>query len=78
MLHERLKLHLDTHEVLILSGGVSMGKFDLVPAALAACGVRQVFHKVAQRPGKPFWFGAGPRGKPCSPCPAIRFRRWCA
>jgi molybdopterin molybdotransferase len=62
VLHERLKLHLDSYEVLILSGGVSMGKFDLVPAALAACGVRQVFHKVAQRPGKPFWFGAGPHG----------------
>ena len=62
VLHERLKQHLDTYEVLILSGGVSMGKFDLVPAALAACGVRQVFHKVAQRPGKPFWFGAGPQG----------------
>jgi molybdopterin molybdotransferase len=62
VLHERLKQHLDTYEVLILSGGVSMGKFDLVPAALAGCGVRQVFHKVAQRPGKPFWFGAGPHG----------------
>jgi molybdopterin molybdotransferase len=39
-----------------------MGKFDLVPAALEACGVRQVFHKVAQRPGKPFWFGMSPTG----------------
>ncbi|MET0280668.1 MAG: molybdopterin molybdotransferase MoeA [Steroidobacteraceae bacterium] len=61
-LAERLKEHLQNYEVLILSGGVSMGKFDLVPAALAACGVKQVFHKVAQRPGKPFWFGVGPRG----------------
>lgn len=58
----RLRDHLGTHEVLILSGGVSMGKFDLVPKALAACGVRQVFHKVAQRPGKPLWFGTGPGG----------------
>ena len=62
ILEERLKLHLDSYEMLILSGGVSMGRFDLVPAALAACGVRQVFHKVAQRPGKPFWFGVGPTG----------------
>jgi molybdopterin molybdotransferase len=62
VLQERLKLHLDSYEMLILSGGVSMGRFDLVPAALAACGVRQVFHKVAQRPGKPFWFGVGPTG----------------
>jgi molybdopterin molybdotransferase len=41
---------------------VSMGKFDLVPQALADCGVRQVFHRVAQRPGKPFWFGISPGG----------------
>jgi molybdopterin molybdotransferase len=62
VLHARLKEHLQSYEVLILTGGVSMGKFDLVPAALAACGVRQVFHKVAQRPGKPFWFGMSPTG----------------
>jgi molybdopterin molybdotransferase len=58
----RLGEHLQSYEVLILSGGVSMGKFDLVPKALEACGVRQVFHKVAQRPGKPFWFGMSASG----------------
>ncbi len=58
----RLREHLHSYEVLILSGGVSMGKFDLVPAALTACGVKQIFHKVAQRPGKPFWFGMAPTG----------------
>jgi molybdopterin molybdotransferase len=62
ILHTRLKEHLQSYEVLILCGGVSMGKFDLVPAALAACGVKQVFHKIAQRPGKPFWFGVSPTG----------------
>jgi molybdopterin molybdotransferase len=62
ILQPRLKQHLDTYDVLILSGGVSMGKFDLVPAALTACGVQQVFHKIAQRPGKPFWFGMAPSG----------------
>jgi len=61
-LHERLEFHLKTHDVLVLSGGVSMGKFDLVPKALEALGVRAVFHKVAQRPGKPLWFGVGPTG----------------
>jgi molybdopterin molybdotransferase len=61
-LQTTLKQHLQSYDVLILSGGVSMGKFDLVPAALAACGVREVFHKVAQRPGKPFWFGISPTG----------------
>jgi len=62
VLHERLKQHLDSYEVLILSGGVSMGKLVLVPAALAACGVQQVFHRIAQRPGKPMWFGIAANG----------------
>ncbi len=61
-LRERLAFHLKTHDVLVLSGGVSMGKFDLVPGVLEELGVRPVFHKVAQRPGKPLWFGIGPRG----------------
>jgi molybdopterin molybdotransferase len=61
-LKRRLKFHLDTHDVLVLSGGVSMGRFDLVPRALEELGVRQVFHKVAQRPGKPLWFGVAGSG----------------
>jgi molybdopterin molybdotransferase len=61
-LKQRLKLHLDTHDVVILSGGVSMGKFDLVPRALEELGVQAVFHRVAQRPGKPLWFGVAPSG----------------
>ncbi|MCY7327579.1 MAG: molybdopterin molybdotransferase MoeA, partial [Saprospiraceae bacterium] len=50
-------------DVILLSGGVSMGKFDYIPQALAAAGVQMHFHKVRQRPGKPFWFGTfGERG----------------
>ncbi|HWG69567.1 MAG TPA: molybdopterin molybdotransferase MoeA [Steroidobacteraceae bacterium] len=60
---ERLALHLTTHEVVILSGGVSMGKFDLVPKVLEQLGVHEVFHKIAQRPGRPMWFGIGPQGQ---------------
>jgi molybdopterin molybdotransferase len=60
----RLAAHLAAHDALVLSGGVSAGRFDHVPAALEAAGVRRVFHKVAQRPGKPFWFGIGPGGQP--------------
>jgi molybdopterin molybdotransferase len=62
-LRQRLALHLATHDVLVMSGGVSMGKFDLVPKVLAQLGVREIFHKVAQRPGKPMWFGIGPSGQ---------------
>ena len=61
-LTERLGFHLRTHDVLILSGGVSMGKLDLVPKVLATLGVDLVFHHVAQRPGKPMWFGVSQSG----------------
>lgn len=59
----RLRAHLDAHDVLILSGGVSMGRFDYIPQVLQELGVRVVFHKVAQRPGKPLWFGVGAGGQ---------------
>ena len=62
-LRERLGRHLRTHEVLVLSGGVSMGKFDLVPQALEALGVQCLLHGVAQRPGRPMWFGTTPEGR---------------
>jgi molybdopterin molybdotransferase len=55
---------LANNDVLILSGGVSAGKFDHVPGVLAELGVRRIFHKVAQRPGKPLWFGVTSTGKP--------------
>jgi molybdopterin molybdotransferase len=44
-------------DILILSGGVSAGAKDFVPDVLAELGVKQVFHKVQIRPGKPIWFG---------------------
>lgn len=44
-------------DMLILSGGVSAGVLDLVPSVLAELGVREVFHKVSVKPGKPVWFG---------------------
>ena len=61
-LTERLGFHLRTHDVLILSGGVSMGKLDLVPKVLEKLGVSLVFHHIAQRPGKPMWFGVSQSG----------------
>ena len=57
-LEETLRAALDTCDVLVTTGGVSMGKYDLVGAALEAIGVEPVFHKVAIKPGKPLWFGA--------------------
>jgi molybdopterin molybdotransferase len=44
-------------DLLILSGGVSKGKFDYVPELLEELGVQCIFHKIKQKPGKPMWFG---------------------
>ena len=62
-LERRIGQHLDEADVLVLSGGVSMGKADYVPEVLATLGVELIFHKVAQRPGKPMWFGMAPGNK---------------
>ena len=50
-------------DVLVLSGGVSMGKADFVPDVLRTLDVERVFHRISQRPGKPMWFGTGPAGQ---------------
>jgi len=51
-------------DVVVLTGGVSKGKFDFLPEELDRQGVRKIFHGVAQRPGKPFWFGMSARQVP--------------
>jgi molybdopterin molybdotransferase len=43
-------------DIVILSGGVSMGRKDYVPAAVSNYGAETVFHKIAQKPGKPMLF----------------------
>lgn len=62
-LNTKLAALLEKSDVLVLSGGVSMGKADFVPQILKGLGVRLVFHKISQRPGKPMWFGIGPGGQ---------------
>ncbi|MCP4883752.1 MAG: molybdopterin molybdenumtransferase MoeA, partial [Flavobacteriales bacterium] len=58
---EQLRNKIDTlltkYDVLMFSGAVSKGKFDFLPEILNELGVIKQFHKVRQRPGKPFWFG---------------------
>jgi molybdopterin molybdotransferase len=44
-------------EIILLTGGVSKGKFDFVPSVLESLGVQKLFHTVSQRPGKPMWVG---------------------
>ncbi len=52
-----LDICLEKFDILILSGGVSMGRFDYVPKVLKDLGGEVFFHKIKQSPGKPFWFG---------------------
>jgi molybdopterin molybdotransferase len=56
---QKLDSYCSAYDLIVLSGGVSKGKFDFLPKALAQVGIQQHFHRVAQRPGKPFWFGTG-------------------
>lgn len=63
VLQKYLKQIAAVHDVLILSGGVSKGKFDFIPEVLEEIGVKKIFHQVSQRPGKPFWFGRSDEGK---------------
>ncbi|MFT5431716.1 MAG: molybdopterin molybdotransferase [Myxococcota bacterium] len=62
-------------DVVVLSGGVSMGEYDYVAAALQDEGVEQVFHRVHMKPGKPLWYGRKGQthvfGLPGNPASAI-------
>lgn len=55
-LHEKIRAGLD-RDILIISGGISEGEFDLVPQALIEAGVEIRFRKLRVRPGRPVLFG---------------------
>ena len=52
-----IESNLSDCDVMIISGGISVGDFDLVHASLTKCGVQPIFHRVKQKPGKPIYFG---------------------
>lgn len=56
-IEKTLKEYLEAYDVLLLSGGVSKGKYDYLPEVLDSLSVKKLFHRVKQRPGKPFWLG---------------------
>ena len=58
-----LKKILDDYQLVLLSGGVSVGKYDFVDAVLADLGIDIRFHKVSQRPGRPLLFGTRGEGQ---------------
>lgn len=51
---------LETHEVVVIAGGVSVGEHDLVKPALETLGVTTQFWRVNMKPGKPFLYGRTP------------------
>ena len=63
MLEAIVRLH-EENDVVILTGGVSMGRYDFVPGVLEKLGVERVFHRIEQRPGRPMWFGVSAASKP--------------
>lgn len=52
-----LKEALEKSDIIFLTGGVSVGDYDFVAAAAAENAIEKVFHKIKQKPGKPFYFG---------------------
>ena len=57
ILKSKIERYIQQYDVLLFSGAVSKGKYDFLPEVFEELGVEKLFHKVAQRPGKPFWFG---------------------
>src|SRR5207244_7965866 len=55
-LRNKIRLGLE-HDILLVSGGVSMGKYDLVENVFAEFGIEVLFDKIAMKPGKPTVFG---------------------
>jgi molybdopterin molybdotransferase len=54
-LKKEIRRGLDT-DILLISGGVSMGDYDLIPSVLEGMGIKKIFHKVNIKPGKPLFF----------------------
>jgi molybdopterin molybdotransferase len=52
-----LKKALEACDIVLLTGGISVGDYDFVLQASNECGVVKLFHKIKQRPGKPLYFG---------------------
>lgn len=56
-LSKTLQEAMEDSDLVLLTGGVSVGDYDFVLRAAEQCGVNGVFHKIKQKPGKPLFFG---------------------
>jgi len=57
LISKRIKKEITKSDIIILSGGISVGDYDFVRKALKQNKIKQIFYKVKQKPGKPIWFG---------------------
>jgi len=57
ILKQILQTELTKSDVVLLTGGISVGDYDFVLEAATQCGIIQLFHRLKQRPGKPLYFG---------------------
>lgn len=64
VLREKLSVALAEGDLVITAGGISTGAYDFVQEELSALGVGKKFWSVAQKPGKPLFFGTSSEGKP--------------
>lgn len=61
--YNSIKEILDTHDGLIISGGISMGKYDFVQNVMSDLKVKEIYYKIKQKPGKPMYFGRAQGGQ---------------
>ena len=73
LLFNTLSSLIESYNLLVITGGISRGKFDFLPEVMDELGVKKHFHKIKQRPGKPFWFGSAPNGTTVFALPGILF-----
>jgi molybdopterin molybdotransferase len=66
---------MESADIILMSGGISVGDFDFTARALKNNGIREIFHKVSQKPGKPLFYGVKDRlqvfGLPGNPYAAL-------
>ncbi|WP_025743874.1 molybdopterin molybdotransferase MoeA [Aquimarina pacifica] len=57
IVHSLIESTIEQYDVVLITGGISVGDYDFVGKALTAIGVEEIFYKVKQKPGKPLFFG---------------------
>jgi molybdopterin molybdotransferase len=64
VLTEIIQNAIEASDIILITGGISVGKYDFTGRALANSGIENIFYKIYQKPGKPLFFGKTPKNKP--------------